>query len=78
MLNLTGLQANISQTIPNQIAVNQKVISQKRINKFPCSLNIQSPMKFGLTAGKAKKEMPRRANPADSIRPVHVFGVLSP
>jgi len=31
-----------------------------------------------LTAGKAKKEMPRRANPADSMRPVHVLGVLSP
>lgn len=31
-----------------------------------------------LTAGKAKKEIPRRAKPADNIRPVHVFGVLSP
>lgn len=31
-----------------------------------------------LTAGKAKKEIPRRAKPADNNRPVHVCGVLSP
>jgi len=31
-----------------------------------------------LTAGRAKKEIPRRANPADNNRPVHVCGVLSP
>lgn len=31
-----------------------------------------------LTAGRAKKEMPSRANPAASIRPSHVCGALSP
>lgn len=31
-----------------------------------------------LTAGRAKKEIPSRAKPADNRRPVHVCGVLSP
>ena len=31
-----------------------------------------------LTAGSAKKEMPRSAKPADSSLPSHVRGVLSP
>lgn len=31
-----------------------------------------------LTAGRAKKEIPNRAKPADNKRPVHVCGVLSP
>lgn len=42
-------------------------------------MNIRIIIKYNkLTAGRAKKEIPRRAKPADSIRPVHVFGVLSP
>lgn len=35
-------------------------------------------MGVGLTAGRAKKEIPKRAKPADNKRPVHVCGVLSP
>lgn len=37
-----------------------------------------SPLPALLTAGRAKKEMPSRANPAASIRPSHVCGALSP
>lgn len=32
----------------------------------------------GLTAGKAKKEMPSKAKPAARTLPSHVCGVLSP
>lgn len=43
---------------------------------LPCFLQRKpSPL---LTAGRAKKEMPSRANPAASIRPSHVCGALSP
>lgn len=49
------------------------------ISGWKVTINIMNLIKHSkLTAGKAKKEIPRRAKPADSIRPVQVFGVLSP
>lgn len=55
-----------------------KLIDWDSPEQSVCSLKQKLLEECRLTAGKAKNEIPRRANPADSIRPVHVFGVLSP
>lgn len=73
---------SFSFILPARALIRIKVIISLRFNHISggaATKNIRNTIKDSkLTAGKAKNEIPRRAKPAESIRPVHVFGVLSP